>query len=215
MNTIKIDFVSDIVCPWCAIGFQELKKTQQKLKNEVTLEINLIPLEVNPGLEKTGMKLSDHLMHMAKGDHDRAEGIKNHVVSLGKQAGFTFNFNDNTRIYNTQLAHKLINLAQKQNQHMAVYYALLTAYFTEGQDISCEQTLLKVARAAKLPLAQAQDVISSQEEINEIAQSSYIILEKGISSVPTVIIENNTILKDLNRLTATVRQLNQERIPTA
>lgn len=133
---LRIDFVSDVSCPWCAVGLHSLEQALARLDGEVEAELHFQPFELNPQMAPEGEDVGEHIakkygMTAAQMAQNR-EGIR----QRGEAVGFTFNMDSRDRIYNTFDAHRLLHWAELEGRQQALKHALFTAYFTDGEDVS-------------------------------------------------------------------------------
>lgn len=181
---MQIEFVSDIVCPWCALGFRKLNLAVEKLKGEVDIQIRFTPYELNPSLDKAGILLSTHLEGLMKADKDRVAAIQQHMTQLGDNVGFEFNFRPETRIYNTSKAHQLVSLAEENGKALAVYADLLASYFTLGEDISDDEVLIAIAEKNNLDATQIKSIEGKNRLADKVEESITLVRSRGVTGVP-------------------------------
>ncbi|HMJ68825.1 MAG TPA: DsbA family oxidoreductase [Cyclobacteriaceae bacterium] len=186
---IKIDVVSDVVCPWCYIGKRRLEKALSQLPENYEAEVNFLPFELNPDSPKTGR---DHKTYLADkfGGIERYEQLTDHVTSVAAEEGLAFDYSKQSVIPNTFDSHRLIQYAKDHGKQAAVKEALMRAYFTEGVDLSKSENLLDVAEKTGLDRAQTATFLSSEEGVQEVRTMEAINYQRGISGVPFYIINN-------------------------
>ena len=133
MQTIKIDFVSDIACPWCAVGLASLREAIAKVKDEIQVELHFQPFELNPSMPIEGEDVVEHLSKKYRMSAEQVAQNQAHIRQRGAEAGFTFNMHGRTRIYNTFDAHRLLHWAEvelgAEAQHK-LKWAFLETYFS-------------------------------------------------------------------------------------
>ena len=155
---IKIDFVSDVSCPWCAIGLQSLQVALQKLDAELEPSLTFQPFELNPQMVAEGEDITEHLHKKYGSTAEQAASARENIRARGEALGFTFNMDKRGRIYNTFNAHRLLHWAEVEGagKQVALKKALLTAYFTEGENPSDPTLLVRIAATSALrPAASA------------------------------------------------------------
>jgi len=193
---MKIDFVSDVSCPWCAIGLTALETALERLGPDVPVTLHFQPFELNPGMAPEGEDTTEHLAR--KYGIDEAEIARNReaIRERGAALGFTFDMKARARIYNTFDAHRLLHWAGTQgpDRQLALKKALLGAYFTDGQDPSAHDVLVRYAEAAGLDGAQAREVLASGAFADEVREAEQYFQERGIHSVPAVIIDDRHLI---------------------
>lgn len=186
---IKIDVVSDVVCPWCYIGKKRLETAVASLPNHIETEIAFHPFELNPDMPKEGTNQKAYLVNKFGGT-ERFEQITQRVTSVAAGEGLHFNFEVQEVSPNTFDAHRLIWLAGKEGVQPAVKEALMSAYFEKGVDLSKHENLLNVVTAAGLNRSKAKDLLGSQEGVVEVRQMQQLNYQRKISGVPFYIINN-------------------------
>ncbi len=145
---VRIDFVSDVSCPWCAVGLASLQQALSKLDGEVRAEIHFQPFELNPQMAAEGEDSTEHLVRKYGGNADQIEANRAMIRERGAALGFTFNMDRRSRVYNTFDAHRLLHWAELEGCQLALKQILLRAYFTDGDDVSAHDTLQRLATEA-------------------------------------------------------------------
>jgi len=196
MNTrIRIDFVSDVSCPWCAIGLKSLEDALARLGGQVQAEIHFQPFELNPGMPAKGQDVSEHLMEKYGLTPEQYEQNTEALRARGKAVGFTFRMDKRSRIYNTFDAHRLLHWAELEGRQLELEHALFQAYFTDGQDPSSHETLAGLAEKVGLDATRAKEILSSNEYAKEVREHERFYLEQGINAVPSVIINERHLIR--------------------
>ena len=196
MNTrIRIDFVSDVSCPWCAIGLKSLEDALARLGGQVTAEVHIQPFELNPGMPAKGQDVSEHLMEKYGLTPEQYEQNTEALRARGDAVGFTFRMDKRSRIYNTFDAHRLLHWAELEGRQLALKHALFQAYFTDGEDPSSHETLAGLAEKAGLDATSARDILSTDEYTKEVRERERFYLEQGIHAVPSVIINERHLIR--------------------
>ena len=147
---MKIDFVSDVSCPWCAVGLKSLEAALAKLAGEVDVDLHFQPFELNPDMGPGGQDIAEHIKQKYGSTPDQFGRAQEAIRARGADLGFTFDMARRTRIYNTFDAHRLLHWADGEGKQRALKHALLAAYFTEGRDPSDHDVLVDVATQAGL-----------------------------------------------------------------
>ncbi|MDR7305320.1 DsbA family oxidoreductase [Rhodoferax saidenbachensis] len=192
--TLKIDFVSDVSCPWCAIGLQSLETALGRLGDEVQADIHFQPFELNPNMVSEGEDITEHLHKKYGSTPEQAAAARENIRQRGEALGFTFNMAKRGRIYNTFDAHRLLHWAETSGQQLALKKALFAAYFTNGEDPSNHEVLLRAVRAADLDVDEAQRVLATDDYAAEVREQEQLYLDQGIHSVPAVIINDRHLI---------------------
>lgn len=191
---LRIDFVSDVVCPWCAIGLASLEQALQRLEGEVEAELHFQPFELNPQLPPEGEGIAEHLQ--AKYGMDAAGLAENQerIRQRGAELGFAFDMDARSRIVNTFDAHRLLHWAEGEGRQRALKHALLRAYFSEGEDVSDHATLVAIAAGAGLDPDRARAVLAAGENADEVRAAERFFVEAGIRGVPAIVIERRHLV---------------------
>ena len=193
MNTLKIDIVSDVVCPWCVIGFRNLKKAIKELENELSFKISWRPYELHPEIPSNGY---DKKLYMQqKFGPNRGKGAYDEIIKIGKDLNFDFNFSKLKRIPNTFLAHRLLWYSEQKSLQNELSEALFYAYFTEGQDVGSIKILTNIAAKIGLDALEVRTFLESESGTNEVEDLKRESLEKSIGAVPTYIINNQYLIQ--------------------
>ncbi|MGQ5525556.1 DsbA family oxidoreductase [Chitinimonas sp. PSY-7] len=192
--TLKIDFVSDVSCPWCAIGLKSLEKALSGLEGQITADFHFQPFELNPQMGPEGQDIAEHL----HGNYGLSEAqlVQNqeNIRQRGEQLGFTFGLGMRKRIYNTFDAHRLLHWAGLEGRQHALKLALFTAYFTHGEDPSNHAVLQRLAVEVGLDGMRAAAVLASDEFAAEVREQEQFYQQNGIHSVPAIIINDRHLI---------------------
>ncbi|MDN3920520.1 DsbA family oxidoreductase [Roseateles violae] len=192
---MKIDFVSDVSCPWCIIG---LKSLQQALARMPELPVNLHfqPFELNPQMEPEGEEIEAHLTRKYGSTLQQRTQIREAIRQRGEALGFTFTTGARDRIYNTFDAHRLLHWAGELDpaKQLALKLALFGAYFTEGKNPGDHALLLERAVAVGLPEDEARALLASDRYAAEVRETESFYQRAGIHSVPAVIINDQHLI---------------------
>ena len=193
MNTLKIEIVSDVVCPWCVIGFKNLKKAIKELENELSFKISWKPYELHPEIPSNGY--DKELYMQQKFGPNREKGAYDEIIKIGKDLNFNFNFSKSERIPNTFLAHRLLWYSKQKNLQNELSEALFYAYFTEGQDIGSITILTDISAGIGLDALKVRTFLESESGINEVVDQEKESLERSIGAVPTYIINDQYLIQ--------------------
>ncbi|MPN02067.1 hypothetical protein SDC9_149280 [bioreactor metagenome] len=148
-KTLKIDFVSDVSCPWCAIGLHALEQAAERVKDEVRLDLHFQPFELNSDMVPEGENVIEHLQRKYGAPAEQMAKNQEAIAARGQALGFQFNMDKRTRIYNTFDAHRLLHWLEEEGtgeQQSALKHALFSAYFTNGENPSDHAALLRIVR---------------------------------------------------------------------
>ena len=191
---LRIDFVSDVVCPWCAIGLASLEQALERVRGEVEADIHFQPFELNPQLPAEGEDAAGHLQRKYGMSAEQAASNQQAIVDRGAALGFTFDMARRSRIYNTFDAHRLLHWAGAEGRQRELKHALLRAYFTDGRDVSNRDTLVELAGDTGLDAERARTVLESGEFTDEVRADEEFFIQAGIRGVPAIIIERKHLI---------------------
>jgi predicted DsbA family dithiol-disulfide isomerase len=193
-KSIKIDFVSDLSCPWCAIGLQSLQTALQRLDTELEPNLTFQPFELNPQMVAEGEDITQHLNKKYGSTPEQAAAARENIRARGEALGFTFNMDKRGRIYNTFNAHRLLHWAEGEGKQMELKKALLTAYFTDGENPSDTALLVRVAASVGLDRVRARAILDSDEFAEEVRAQERFYQQSGINSVPAIILNDQHLI---------------------
>lgn len=191
---IRIDFVSDIVCPWCAIGLAALEQAIERVGDEVAVDLHVQPFELNPDMAPEGEEISEHLGRKYGMSAAQLAENRERIRERGAELGFNFVTGARSRTYNTFDAHRLLHWAASSGRQLALKHALLRAYFTDGDDVSGHTTLVRLAEEAGLTSEGAAAVLASDEYAEEVRADEQWFLRAGINSVPAIIFDRESVI---------------------
>ncbi len=185
---MRIDFVSDVVCPWCVIGLKALEQALARTSDVVTPEIHFQPFELNPGMPPEGQNTAEHVMQKYGADAERSKGTRELIRTSAAAYGFEMRSGPDSRIWNTFDSHRLLHWAGLEGRQAELKMALFTAHFTEGQNLGDPDVLADAAAAAGLDRDAARQVIVSGAYAADVRADEARWRGEGITAVPTVII---------------------------
>ncbi|QNP49904.1 DsbA family oxidoreductase [Diaphorobacter aerolatus] len=197
-KTLKIDFVSDVSCPWCAIGLHALEQAAERVKDQVRLDMHFQPFELNADMVPEGEDVIEHLQRKYGAPAEQMRQNQRAITDRGADLGFTFNMDKRRRVYNTFDAHRLLHWIDEQGsseQQRALKHALFSAYFTEGENPSDHAVLLRIVREQGLDEARAKEILESDEYAREVREREAFYHQHGINSVPAVIINDRHLIQ--------------------
>ena len=189
---LRIDIVSDVVCPWCAVGYYQLK---QALEAEgIAADIHWHPFELNPQMGPEGQDIVEHVAEKygsTPGDSKRA---RERLTAAGGEVGFTFRYADDMRIWNTFRAHRLLHWAEDFGKVHDLKLALLRAYFTDGKTVDDPEVLADVAADVGLDRDAAMAVVTSNDFTDEVRAMQHFWISKGIRGVPAMVFDSKHLV---------------------
>jgi predicted DsbA family dithiol-disulfide isomerase len=193
---MKIDFVSDVSCPWCAIGLANLERAIAALQGEVKVNVRCQPFELNPRMPPGGQDISEHLTQKYGSTPEQQAQIRATIRQRGADAGFEFNAEGRGRIYNTFDAHRLLHWAGEAapDKQLPLKKALLVACHRDQQAMDDHAVLLACARQAGLDAAQAAQVLANGDFADAVREREALYTSSGIHAVPAVVINEHYLV---------------------
>jgi predicted DsbA family dithiol-disulfide isomerase len=189
---LKIDFVSDISCGWCAVGLHAFEAALSRIGPDIAAEFHFQPFELNPDMPGGGQNLDQHLKY--KYGRDAAEHYVKATRESGAAVGFAFNLNQDSRIYRTFDAHRLLHWAGLIGRQAELQHALFEAHFTDNKDPGDHAVLLACAATAQLDVAAAGEILASDTYADKVRELTSDVRDKGIHAVPTIIINDQYVI---------------------
>jgi predicted DsbA family dithiol-disulfide isomerase len=189
---LRIDFVSDIACPWCAVGLASLQLALSRLGDEVDAEIVMHPFELNPQMTPEGESIVDYMGKKYGRTPEQIAQTQAVIRERGASVGFTFG--PRTHVYNTFDAHRLLHWAGLEGKQLALKLALLKAYHAEGKNPSSQEVLIETAQAVGLDAAQASEVLRNGDYADEVRAEEQKYMAMGIQSVPSIVFNRRHLM---------------------
>ncbi|MFG6487932.1 DsbA family oxidoreductase [Roseateles sp. BYS78W] len=197
MASMRIDFISDIVCPWCAIGLYSLEAAAARIPG-LALDLHFHPFELNPGMGPEGQDIEEHLAEKYGASPAQLTGSRQAIRDRGAELGFTFNMEARSRIYNTRDGHRLLHWADEAfggTVQRTLKLSLLKAYFTDGRNVSDPAVLLELATAAGLPETEARELLASDRYAAEVEAAEAEVHRQGIHAVPAIVVNQRHLIQ--------------------
>lgn len=192
---MKLDFVSDVSCPWCAIGLQALLAALAHLQNDIQTDLHFEPFELNPDMGSGGQDIAEHIAQKYGSSVRQFAQSQEMIRSRGAELGFHFDMLKRTRIYNTFDAHRLLHWAGLEGRQLELKQALFAAYFTDGADPSDHAVLASIAARVGLDAARARGILASDEYAAEVRAREEFYRSHGINAVPAVIVNDQHLIE--------------------
>ncbi len=191
---MKIDFVSDIACPWCAVGLNALEIALARIGDEIPVTLHMQPFELNPDMNKDGVDASEYLSRKYGLSAEQLAANRANIRARGQAVGFSFG--ERSRVWNTFDAHRLLHWAGLQNgdKQRALKHALLRAYHGEARNPAATEVLCELAKAVGLDATAALGILESDTYTREVREAEQFWIRNGINSVPAVIIDNKHLI---------------------
>ncbi|WP_296819380.1 DsbA family oxidoreductase [Brevundimonas sp.] len=195
-KTLRIDFVSDVVCPWCAVGLWSLNTALERLKGEVTGEIRFRPFELNPNMGPDGENIVEHIGRKYGSTPEQSAANRAAIRERAAAVGFEMNLTEDSRIWNTFDSHRLLHWAGEigPEAQARLKAELLTAHFTRNRPLNDPATLVAAAEAAGLDGAEAWAVLAEDRYADAVRAEQRLWLGRGINSVPAVVVEDKWLI---------------------
>jgi len=193
---LRIDFVSDVACPWCAVGLASLQQALTKLDGSISAEIHLQPFELSPDMPFEGEDAVDHIMHKYGISEAQSEANRKALRERAAAVGFAYNMQRGSRVWNTFDAHRLLHWAglQDPGKVVALKQALFRAYFTDNENVADRDVLVRIAGVAGLDTGEAHRVLESGEYADEVRAQERRWQQAGIHSVPAAIVNGQYLI---------------------
>lgn len=191
---MKIDFVSDIACPWCAVGLNALEIALKRIGDDIPVALHMQPFELNPDMALAGVDASEYLSRKYGLSAAQLAANRLNIRARGEAVGFSFG--ERSRVWNTFDAHRLLHWAGLQDiaKQRALKHALLRAYHGDGCNPSSTDVLLALAQEVGLDITDARNILESDTYTREVREAEQFWIRKGINSVPAVIINDQHLI---------------------
>lgn len=186
---ISIGVVSDVVCPWCYIGKRRLEKAMNSLSDKFDFKVEYFPFELNTQIPAEGVNQKQYLSDKF-GGIDRYEKITAQTTAIAREEGLVFNFEKQKVSPNTRTAHRLIQLSKEENLQLQLIEAFFKAYFTDGLDLSKNETLISLATSVGMDREKVNAFLTSNTGVAEVEMAEAELHKLGITGVPFYIIDN-------------------------
>lgn len=192
MSPIKVDIVSDVVCPWCIVGLRQLQIAVEATRIEV--DIHWHPFELNPKMPDIGQNLREHICEKYGTTVEQSIEARERLTAVGNELGFNFQFGDQSRMVNTFKAHQLLHWANLQGQEHALKVALFSAYFTEQLDINDSEILIGVIESMGLDAEEAKSVLADGRYNDVVRSEQQLWTSRGITGVPAMVFNDQYLV---------------------
>ncbi|MET0255435.1 MAG: DsbA family oxidoreductase [Luteibacter sp.] len=193
-RSLKIDFVSDIACPWCVIGLGGLEQALERLRGEIQADITFHPFELNPAMQAGGENILEHIVAKYRIPAEEARVNRERIKARAAGLGFTMNSSDASRIYNTFDAHRLIAWAASQGRQRDLKHQLFVVNFTEQADPGDHDVLVDAATKVGLDPSEARAVLESDRYAEEVRRDEALWQSRGITGVPAVVVNDRYLI---------------------
>jgi predicted DsbA family dithiol-disulfide isomerase len=204
---LQVDIVSDVVCPWCIIGYRQLQKALEMTPNRFEVELRWQPFELNPDMPAGGQNLREHIAQKYGATPDDSRAARDRLTALGESLGFTFDYHDDMRMVNTFRAHQLLHWAGEQGQQTELKMALFEAFFSHREDVSDVNVLVAAAARAGLPPGEAMAVLESGRYAEAVRREQRQWLDREVHAVPTFLFNGKYLVPGAQEAETFVRVL--------
>ena len=191
---MRIDFVSDVACPWCAIGLHGLEEALRRTAGIVDAELRFQPFELNPDMGPAGESVDAHLTRKVGMSADQLAGSREMLRERAAALGFQFNQSSRSRMYNTFDAHRLLHWAGTLGRQRELKRALFKANFSDDANVSDREVLVGLAAAEGLDADAAREVLASGRYAGEVREAEKLWISRGIQGVPGIVINGKWLI---------------------
>jgi len=191
-SPLRIDIVSDVMCPWCIIGYRQLSQALEAVGTDH--EIHWHPFELNPEMPPEGQNTREHIMEKYGSTPEQSEQSRQHMTALADELGFDFEWTEDSRMHNTFNTHQLLHWAGTQGRKHDLKLALFTAHFTDQRNLSDDDVLADIAAEIGLDRTQAAAVLDDQRFANDVRSAEEYWQQQGISGVPAIVFDRKHLI---------------------
>lgn len=191
---LKIDFISDISCPWCVVGLRNMEAALANIGDDIETYVRFEPFELNPDMPQEGMDRATYFATKYQISSDEAKQRGGEIRARAEEAGFTMNTGEGFRVYNTFDAHRLLEWAMEEGKQRALKHALFDAYFTDGKNMGDHESLAQIAESVGLNGAKAREILAGDDYAGHVRQSQSHQRGRGVQSVPTIIVNGEYVI---------------------
>jgi predicted DsbA family dithiol-disulfide isomerase len=192
--TLTIDIVSDVVCPWCIIGYKQLTRAADMIADRADIAVRWHPFQLAPGLGEGGQAISDYMQERYGATPEQGRGNRARITDLGKSLGIDFRYSEESRIYNSHKAHQLLTWAAESGRQTVLKLALFKAYFTEQLAIDDDDVLLEIVEKAGLDVDEAQDILSSSRFAEAVDSEVSYWQDQNVTGVPAFVVNGKYMI---------------------
>ena len=192
---LEIDFVSDVVCPWCVVGLGALREALAELGDEVEPVIRFRPFELNPDMGPEGENVAEHVARKYGSTPEQSAASRKAITEAGAKYGFVFSYAPDSRIWNTFDAHRLLHWAGEEGDQLAMKEALFKANFTDRAAMNETEALVGAAETAGMDPARAREILASDAYAEDVKREEMLARRGGINAVPSIIFDGKWLLQ--------------------
>jgi predicted DsbA family dithiol-disulfide isomerase len=206
---LRIDLVSDVVCPWCIIGYKQFEKALAERAGRIDLELHWHAFELNPQMPAEGQDMREHLAGKYGTTPEQSRAARDRMTSIGDSLGFSFKYSDDMRMVNTFRAHQLLHWAGEEGRQTQLKMALFEAFFSRGEDVNEVSALVAAAQRAGLDADEAAAVLEDGRYVQAVREDQREWIEQGIQAVPTFVINQQYMVQGAQEAAAFGRMLDK------
>ena len=206
---VQIEIVSDVVCPWCVIGYYRLQQALERYEYCIEPSISWLPFELNPQMPAAGENLREHLANKYGTTPQESIEARQRLTDLGADLGFTFNYSDEMRMYNTFKAHQLLHWAAEQGQQNKLSLRLFDDFFRERKNVDDIEVLVQAANSVGLDQEQAREILAQQTYADTVRELEQLIQGQGVQGVPLFIFDRQYAISGAQEVATFEQQLKQ------
>ena len=192
-NPLDIAFVSDVACPWCAIGLASFEQALARLGDEVAVKLHFEPFELNPDMAPGGVETVAYLMRKYGRTAEQVRETQARIRERGAAVGFAFG--ERKHVWNTFDAHRMLHWAGQEGRGLELKRALLLAYHGQGRNPGAADVLVELAGAVGLDASRAKAIVESDEFAAEVRERERYWRQRGVSAVPTVVVNDSHVIE--------------------
>ena len=209
---LQIDIVSDVVCPWCIVGYLQLAEALATTGTPHVIRWH--PFELNPSMAQAGQNMREHIAEKYGSTKAQSDESRDRITEVGAELGFEFRFTENMRMHNTFNLHQLLHWAEQQGRMHDLKLTLFSAHFTDRRNLSEKSALADIASEIGLDRTEALAVLDDQRFALQVRQAENHWTNQGIRSVPAVIFNQRHLVSGAQGVESFTRILEQLKILT-
>ncbi|WP_135454311.1 DsbA family oxidoreductase [Vibrio echinoideorum] len=210
-NKIQLDIISDVMCPWCVVGYKNLEQAITELGLAEQVELEWQPFELNPDMPQEGENLRDHIMRKYGSSAEESQSSREQLTARGQAVGFDFNFYDSMRMVNSRHLHVLLDFALAYGKQTELKLRFFNAHFTEEKDLADLEVIAQELEAVGLDSNKALKRLKNADNVKKIEAQEFEWQRMGISAVPTVVFNRKSAVTGAQTV-ETYKQILQELI---
>ena len=185
-NQLQIDIISDVMCPWCIVGYRRLERALSQF-DDLEVKLQWHPFELNPAMGPEGQHLGEHIAEKYGSTPEQSTQNRQRLTQMGADLGFEFNFSDASRIYNTLQAHQLLYWAAESGKQTELKLALFSSYFTDQKNPDDIEVLIEAATKVGLDADEARAVLTDKRFETAVKEEEQLWISRGIQAVPAIV----------------------------